>query len=171
MTDNLKAAEFNCNLTEHRDKLIRHLTSMTAYKGDVEDIIQRATLTMWNKYDTFKQGTSFYNWACQIVKFELYNFARKHRRGLVTFDEQVYETAVENLTNPEVSNHEALLALEKVVLELPKDLAKLLQAVYSEGHSIKTVAERDGKCPTTYYNKLSLLRKKLMLAINKQPND
>lgn len=61
--------------------------------------------------------------------------------------------------------------VETVLHSLPKDMVELLKAVHIDNIDIRVLAAKDGKSPRTYYNKLSLLRKKLMLALNEQPND
>ena len=43
-------------------------------KNDVDDILQRATITMWRKYASFQPGTSFVHWAIKIAKYESSNF-------------------------------------------------------------------------------------------------
>jgi len=134
----------------------------------MEDVVQKAALTMWNKYDTFKPDTDFFNWASTIAKFELFNHLRKTKRILqanATLLASIPEEVYHPVHAPPNPHEDKLRMLEKIVLDLPADLAQIIHDVYTKGEDIKDVAAKRGRSPRTYYNKLSLLRKSLLAAL------
>jgi len=161
-TDSQRLHEFNHNLQTHRNNLVTCIAALTTYKHDAEDVMQRAAVTMWRKYDTFKAGTDFFKWAIQISRYELCNFSRVlKRRDRLSYGE-TYELAVKRTMQPEEPYNEIYERIENVLLTLPKDMVDLLLAVYVDGHDVKTIAASHGKAPRTYYNKLTQLRKKII---------
>ena len=165
-----KAQEFSDNLQLHRPGIAKYIGNIVFNKNDVDDILQRAAIIMWRKYSSFQPGTSFMAWAIKIAKYESFNFTRKIRRCPIMYgaDNEVY---IEKAMHPDDPYSHGLVDLETILHSLPKDMVELLKAVHVDNIDIRVLAARDGKSPRTYYNKLSLLRKKLMLALTEQHND
>lgn len=155
--------EFEENLKDNRNAILRFLISKGRSFADAEDILQKASMTMWRRYDTFEHGSSFMNWACTVVHFESNNFFRSMMRCPVSFDSEVAQDLGSRLTVESKVNEDPRKAkLELALKKLPNKSRELLYSVYVEGEEIKTLAERDGKAPRTYYNKLNLIKKSLL---------
>ena len=83
--------EFEKHINDNRLKLLSFLYSKVLVKDDAEDILQRACLTMWKKYDTFDKSTEFIHWAFVVADFEFKNYRRKQMRCPVIFNDEVFD--------------------------------------------------------------------------------
>ena len=41
---------------------------------DAEDVLQEANLVLWRKFDQYQEGTNFFAWACQIIRYEVLKY-------------------------------------------------------------------------------------------------
>lgn len=162
-----RLAEFEENIRTNRVMLVRIINSNIRTSADAEDIFQRASLTMWRKYDNFDSKTAFIAWASTIVKFEACNFRRSYNRCPVSFDSEVYDVVSLLQKTESTIDDERYEKLQLALNCLDKDTKKLLVSVYLNGEEIKTIAEKTGKSPRTLYNKINLAKKKLVEMINK----
>src|SRR5262249_12472501 len=81
--------DFVQQLTLAHPKLLAYLRSLVGNRHDAEDILQRASVRMWQLYHTFEAGTNFGGWAGTIAYNEARNFIRTSGRGRVNFDDDL----------------------------------------------------------------------------------
>lgn len=153
--DRLK--EFEENFKTNRKSLINFLYSKVN-KTDAEDVLQRASLIMWKKYDTFDSTTNFLSWAFTIVGYEASNYRRSFNRCPVTFDSEAFDVASMKLIEYKDDN-EVYEKFQIILNDLDEESKNLLIQVYVNGEEIRDVAKKAKKSPQTYYNKLNILKK------------
>ncbi|MEY2600176.1 MAG: hypothetical protein RLZZ142_2435 [Verrucomicrobiota bacterium] len=148
-------------LNASHGRLLRFLISIVPRRPDAEDILQRASVTMWRRFDQFELGTDFVAWATTIALYEAKNFQRILGRSRVVFDEELMETlAVARVQD--LQHHDTRLdALEECVQKLDPSSRELVDAVYSRGEDVKGLAQREGRAPQTFYNRLNFIRRVL----------
>jgi RNA polymerase sigma-70 factor (ECF subfamily) len=154
--------EFEENLENNRRSILNFIISKGRSYADAEDILQKASLTMWRRYDTFEHGSGFMSWACTIAQFECNNYYRRMIKCPVSFDSDIVNDLANNLTQYKEKEDPRKAKLELALKKLPKKSRSLLYSVYVEGEEIKTLAKKHGKSPRTYYNTLNLIRKSLL---------
>ena len=71
-----KKEEFVRHLNAAHGKLLRFVISLVARRQDAEDILQRASVTMWRRFSDFTPGTDFVAWATTVAAHETRNFRR-----------------------------------------------------------------------------------------------
>lgn len=81
--------EFVSELTGHQEVLHSFLISLLPGVADVDDILQRANLVLWEKRVPFASGTSFKSWALSVAYWEARAWMSERKRGdwLVVDDE------------------------------------------------------------------------------------
>ncbi|MFM7292585.1 MAG: sigma factor, partial [Planctomycetia bacterium] len=112
-------------LTAAHDRLLGYLLSLLGRRHDAEDVLQKASLTMWRKFDAFEPGTDFLAWATTICFYEARNFQRLAARSPHCFEESLLAL---------------LAALEQCLEELPGKDRELLDSVYVHGVPIAELA-------------------------------
>jgi len=154
---------FTTLLNSHRPRLLAFVMSLLGKRQDAEDVLQRASLTMWKRFPEFDTGTDFGAWSTTVVLNEVKNFRRTSSRSKVLFDETLVDLLAEtHSSNPSHLCEEVVFdSLEQCIQKLDPAHQSLLRAVYSEGFSITELAVRDGKPVQTYYNRLSTIRQML----------
>ncbi len=57
-----------------------------------EEIMQESLMTMWDKFDSFQQGTNFSAWAKQIVKYKVIQYlSNKNNKSIIYLTAEMIE--------------------------------------------------------------------------------
>ena len=51
----------------HHDRLFAYLFSLLPHRPDAEDVFQRTSLILWQKFDQWTPGSDFLAWACGLA--------------------------------------------------------------------------------------------------------
>lgn len=148
-------------MTRHQRQIFGYIYTLVPNRADAEDILQETSLVICEKFDTFKEGSDFVAWACQIAWWNVRRARQKFARSRVVFDDEVLEavattatTMVEELDD----RHEALAhCLGKLH---PRD-RDLLLTRYEPGGGVEVAAQRSGRSMDAAYKALNRLRKLL----------
>jgi len=156
-----RQAEFVALLTGSHGRLLGYLMSLLGRRHDAEDVLQKASLTMWQKFDTFTLGTDFLAWASTICFYEAKNFQRLSARSPLCFDDRLLAVLATERLADLGRREERLAALDRCLEKLPQKDRVLLQAAYIDRQGIGSLGEQLGRAPQTLYNRLNILRRSL----------
>jgi RNA polymerase sigma-70 factor, ECF subfamily len=146
----------------HHDRLFAYLFSLLPHRPDAEDVFQRTSLILWQKFDQWDPSSDFLAWACGVAFYEVRNFIRVASRDRLRFGETLLETLSKERTAALKQRDERVAALQECLRKLDPDERELLQRAYIDDESIRELAARDGRAAQTLYNRLNLLRKRLL---------
>jgi len=141
--------------------LLRYVMTLVANRHDAEDVLQRVSLVMWRRFDTFEAGTDFSAWATTIAFYEARNFQRVTGRSRLEFDDELMNTLATERVEHVAHWCQRSEALEQCILKLDSYSRNLVHAIYSEGKQAVEVAGDQGRAPKTIYNKLNFIRRAL----------
>jgi RNA polymerase sigma-70 factor, ECF subfamily len=156
-----RQAEFVALLTGSHSRLLGYLMSLLGRRHDAEDVLQKASVTMWQKFDTFTLGTDFLAWASTVCFYEAKNFQRLSARAPLCFDDRLLAVLATERLADLGHREERLAALDRCLEKLPEKDRRLLQAAYIDQQGIARLAEQLGRAPQTLYNRLNILRRSL----------
>lgn len=157
-----RLAEFEKNIRNNRTAIVSFIKNNIRASVDAEDIFQKASLTMWKKYETFDNETSFFSWAATIARFQSNNHRRSSERCPVSFDSEVYDVVSIKYQTEYKEEDERYDNLQIALDSLDEDIKDLFMKVYVNGEQIKDIAEKSGLPVQTLYNKLNITKKKLV---------
>jgi RNA polymerase sigma-70 factor (ECF subfamily) len=153
--------EFVMLLTASHEKLLGYLMSLLGRWHDAQDVLQRASLLMWQKFAAFETGSDFVAWASTICFYEAKNFQRLSARSPFLFDDELLDKlAKERLEDLEWQD-QRMEALEQCLQQLAEPERQMLRAAYIEHGGIVALAKQMNRAPRTLYNKLNHLRRML----------
>lgn len=156
-----RQAEFVALLTGSHGRLMGYLMSLLGRRHDAEDVLQKASLTMWQKFDTFTLGTDFLAWAATICFYEAKNFQRLSARSPLSFDDRLLAVLARERLTDLGHREERLAALDRCLEKLPEKDRLLLHSAYIDQQAIVGLARQVGRSPQTLYNRLNSLRRSL----------
>lgn len=165
-----RQAEFVQLLNAAHRRLLAYLVSLLGSVQDAEDVLQRASVTMWKKFEIFESGTNFSAWASTIAFYEARNFQRLNSRSRLVFSDDLLETLAEQRLQDVGNVDSRHNALNECLQELDEPARALLEAAYVEEGSVVQLAEQLGRAPQTLYNKLNLLRRLLFNCVEQRLN-
>jgi len=153
--------EFVALLTASHDRLLGYLLSLLGRWHDAQDVLQRASLLMWQKFGTFEPGTDFLAWASTICFYEAKTFQRTASRATRHFDTHLLELLAAERLDDTRQQEQRVKALELCLENVRGDDRQLLRVSCADHGDIAALAERTGRPRSTLYNKLSHLRRLL----------
>jgi RNA polymerase sigma-70 factor (ECF subfamily) len=146
----------------HHDRLFTYLFSLLPHRPDAEDVFQRTSLILWQKFDQWDPSSDFLSWACGVAFYEVRNFVRVASRDRLRFGEALLETLSKDRTATLKQRDDRVAALQECLKKLDQGERELLQRAYIDEESIRELAARDGRAAQTLYNRLNLLRRRLL---------
>ncbi len=161
-------AKFVKDLTDCQHWLRAFVRTLVWDADDADDVLQRTNLVLWEKADTFREGTSFTAWACQVARFEVMAFRKEHAR-----DRHQFSSELVGVLAQDASEHVAIAEdlrdyLASCLEEKSPEQRKLLHARYANNESVQIIAEREGRTPAAVSTAIYRLRQSLMKCIRRR---
>ncbi len=153
--------EFICLYSQHRGQVFAFIHSLLSNRADAEDVLQKASLIMWRKFEQYDRTKAFLPWANGLARFEVLNFLRSSPGRKLQFD---YELVSRLATLREAESADStgrLEALSKCSESLKTDERELLEWVYKRDRRVLDFAIATGYAPQTVYNRLAAIKRKL----------
>jgi RNA polymerase sigma-70 factor (ECF subfamily) len=163
--------EFVGLLTASHDKLLGYLLALLGRWHDAQDVLQRASVLMWRKFDTFERGTDFTAWASTFCFYEAKYFQRTASRSAAHFDEELIALLAAERADDLLRYEGRRAALEACLATLREEDRRLLETSCGDHGDIAVLAARMGRAPRTLYNKLALLRRLLAECVRRRTQE
>lgn len=165
MTNNLEGVsaseQFITLFNSVHGRLLGFLRTLLANQADAEDVLQRASMTIWRKFEEFDRERDFFTWASRFVFYEAKNFQRVSSRSKLHFDSELMERLAEERILDLEHRDMRLAAMDKCIEELDGSGRELICASYLDNTGLAVLADRLKKAQQTLYNKLNILRRML----------
>ena len=163
--DDTRNEKFVAHFVRHEAAIHSFILTIVPSTVDSDEILQDASMTMWRKFDQFKEGTSFRNWAFQIAKFTAMNHIRKAQRDRHLFGTKLMEMLandVEQFSDQLESRRTALVHCKSKLKPLDLDT---LNGCYSEKMNVTRYAQSVQRTPNAVYKQLNRIRRDLLRCI------
>ena len=160
--------DFVALYVRHEPAVFSFVLGMVGRSADAEDVVQRASITMWRCFDRFKPGTNFRNWAFQVAKNEALNYLTRARRDRHVFSEKMIELLASDNTEEADKLEARRRALDSCVEKLPQHDHEIVSGCYAEGATVQSYAKQKGGTANKFYKKLNRIRGKLHQCIEAQ---
>jgi RNA polymerase sigma-70 factor (ECF subfamily) len=154
---------------KNQRRLYAYVLTLLPNRADADDVLQEASLVMWDKFDERHPPNDFAAWGCRIAYFKVLDFYKKHQRSRVCFSqtmlERVAETALEQADTLQLDRRREALAacLEKL---RPRD-RDLLSRRFADGATTQSTAAAVGRSVDAVYKALAKIRQALFDCINR----
>lgn len=161
-----KVDRFMTELMQHQRRLYQYIHALLPRHQDAEDAMQNTLLVLWEKFDQFQDGTSFYAWASRIAYLTVQNYRRSRNRLVTIFDESVFEQIA-----AETCNNFGVLELRREMMKRcveklrPTD-RELLDLRYAPDAAVKRIALQLGRPANSVCKSLGRIRQTLWKCIN-----
>ncbi|HPA17392.1 MAG TPA: sigma-70 family RNA polymerase sigma factor [Verrucomicrobiae bacterium] len=148
-------------ITRHQRRIFSYLYALVPDRHAAEDLLQETNLIICEKFASFRSGTDFVAWACQIAHWRVRNARQKFARSKVTFNQEVVDAiaaTASSMVKELDARHEAL---EHCLGRLhPRDREMMLTR-YEPGCGVAEAAQRSGRSLQAAYKALARIRKLL----------
>src|SRR5688572_12018194 len=93
---------------ENERRLYAYIVTLLANRTDADDVLQEASLVMWDKFDDANPPNDFAAWGCRIAYFKVLDFLKKQKRSRMCFSQTLLERLAETTVE-----HAAVLQLDE----------------------------------------------------------
>jgi RNA polymerase sigma-70 factor (ECF subfamily) len=162
-TESEKSKLFLRLFVAHARRLYAYILTLLPHRADADDVLQEASVVLWDKFDPLRPPDDFAAWACRIAYFKVLDFYKKSRRSRIRFSqtllERIAETAVEHAGALQLDERREALAgcLEKLG---PRD-RDLLARRFADGATTQSTAVQVGRSVEAVYKALARIRQAL----------
>jgi RNA polymerase sigma-70 factor (ECF subfamily) len=148
---------------QNERRLYGYILTLLPNRADADDVLQEASLVMWDKFDDRQPPTDFTAWGCRIAYFKVLDFRKKCQRSRVLFSqpmlERLAETAVEQAGALQLDERrEALIDCIEKLSPRERDL---LARRFAEGATPQSIAAQVGRSVDAVYKALAKIRQAL----------
>lgn len=156
---------FVSHFVRHERSIYSFLMTIVPNDVDVEEIVQDASLVMWQKFSQFEEGTNFRNWAFQIAKFTAMNHIRKIKRDRLVFTSKLVELLSKEWESNSSELESRRSTFRYCITKLPEKDQKVVAACYAENQSVKQYADSQNRTSNAVYKQLNRIRQTLLQCV------
>jgi RNA polymerase sigma-70 factor (ECF subfamily) len=157
--------EFARQFLENQGRLYGYIATLLVNRDDAEDVLQRTSLILWQKWEHFDPDRGFLPWARGVALNEVRNLLRRSERRNVHLSEPILELLAAELEEDTTEVRTAALAA--CMERLQKAQRDLLEQCYLGTAGIKAVAAALETSPAALYMKLHRIRKQLVECVSR----
>lgn len=143
------------------ERIRAYVSTLVPNRADGEDLFQKTSMVLWEKFESFDQSRSFFHWSCGVAFHLMLNHRRVKGRDRLVFNDDVLKAvaAVHLKTVAEQPSRQQ--ALNDCVRKLSDKENELIKQRYEQNGSVKEMADRTGRPAKALYCQLEIIRKNL----------
>jgi len=154
--------------SRHHRQIVGYIYGLLHNHNDADDVFQRTSLVLWQKFDKFEPETDFVAWACRIAYLQTCNFVRTAGRDRLQFSNELLEILADERTEYQQESSRRALALRDCIEQLSLRHRNLIKQAYGEEGAVGRLAENLGRAVQTVYNQLSRIRRVLFRCVERR---
>ena len=155
-------------ISQHRAAIGSYLRAILPGVRDIEDILQDVTVVIWEKRETFQEGTNFKAWAFSIARFTAMNAQGKFKRNAwLVFDEKSLDSLTRDFEEAEQLFDPRKIALSQCLSKMRGEDLNILRQRYISKVTLEEAAARIGRSAVALRVRLHKLRIQLRHCIEK----
>ncbi|HBE68750.1 MAG TPA: RNA polymerase factor sigma-70 [Planctomycetaceae bacterium] len=138
--------------------------------SSVDDVLQDASITMWESRQRLRDESGFLPWGKVIVRHKCFNAIAKMRRDRLVLDKDVLELIAREEEAEAASEDLVRIqhSLAECLGELTPERRQLVLSPYRGAGEVKSLAEQSGKTPNSLYKIIGRLRAKLSQCVEEK---
>jgi RNA polymerase sigma-70 factor, ECF subfamily len=129
--------------TPNNRVIFHFILSMIPNWNDAQDVMQETSRILWERFDTFQEGTDFVAWAVTVAKFQAMSFRKKKTRQKSTcLPDDLLELVASEYSHDKEGDR--IFALRHCLDQLPQPDREHVSLRFQEECAPKLVAQRLG---------------------------
>jgi RNA polymerase sigma-70 factor (ECF subfamily) len=156
--------EFLSLFSRHSRRIYGFIRILVIDANDANDVYQNTAMCLWQKFDNFSPGTSFFAWACQVAQREVLKFRHQKSRHR-HFPEELVDLLAANFRSriDELDRREESLA--ECMKQLRAEDQVLLEQRYVHDRKPMEMAAAQSCSVHSIYRALSKIHDQLLRCI------
>lgn len=159
-------AEFVRLFSQHASQLFGFVLVLTGNRADADDVFQNSSVVLWEKFETYRSGSSFLAWARRIAYLETLAARRKTAR-MQTLSEDAWQVLAEDALAVVDEAPDRQWALGECMEKLVASDRRLLEQKYFSQLSVAEIATTSSKGGSSVYRALSRIHHQLLQCVER----
>lgn len=149
---------------ENERRLYAYILTLLPNRADADDVLQDASVVMWEKFDEESPPHDFAAWGCRIAYYKVLEFFKKTRRNRVCFSQPMIDRLVETLAEhgSTLQLDERREALADCIAKLKERDRELLARRFASGATTQSTATELRRSLDAVYKSLAKIRHSLL---------
>ncbi|MEL6110907.1 MAG: sigma-70 family RNA polymerase sigma factor [Planctomycetota bacterium] len=165
-TEHSKEAEFMRLFVRHEPVLRAYARSLLPNWNAIDDALQEASVTMWQKLGQLEHHDGFLPWAKVILRYKCLQMIERLRRDRPLLSDEVLKLIAAEAEETTLGEFTELrTALGHCLDQFSKTHQELLLAPYRGAGRVRLLADQAGKSANSLYKLLGRLREKLTVCV------
>lgn len=140
----------------HNNQLFSYILTLVPNYSDAEDLLQETASLMWEKFDTYRPGSSFWAWARQIARYKVANYYRV-KKSFFQVDEALLEDLGDAHERMVQYLNEQKAALTGCLKKLKQEDLNLIRMKYFQNLSFAEIARQTRRSIHTLYKRVAFV--------------
>lgn len=165
----IKEADFLKLFLKYENSLRAFARSLLPCWTNVDDVLQEASVVMWEKLDQLDSEEGFFPWGKTIIRFKCMNLMQKKRSDRLVFNNDLLNLLADDAEKIDENEYAwRQRAIGGCLKKLSEENQHLVMAPYLNHGSVKVLAAKQSVSVNSLYKKLGRLRDKLLDCVNTQ---
>ncbi len=147
-------AKFLQHLLAHERAVRGYVRALVPSAADAADVMQEATVTLWEKFGEFEEGTDFRAWAFRVAYWKVRQARQKVARSKLVFDDDVVAAVADTAEAMAEGGDARHRALATCLKKLSARDRSMVLARYEEDGGIARAAQVTGRSTQAVYRAL-----------------
>lgn len=149
-------------LTQAQPVLRRYILAAVLNHGAMEEILQETNIALWRKADEFDGDQPFLPWALHFAKLQILAYRKRAAGGrFVPLEDDVLDALATDGASHLLAEDARLTHIGACLDKLPKRDIALLAQRYTDGLSLKAIAERENRSEGSLQQLFFRIRRRL----------
>jgi RNA polymerase sigma-70 factor, ECF subfamily len=136
--------------------------------ADAEDVLQRTSLILWQKFDQFQPSADFARWACGVAHRQTLKYLNQQGRRRQVLSEAVLEKVAQTRIARDDLLKDRCFAIDDCVAQLPASDREIIEHYYYEDNKTAADVGRElGRPTNTILKALIRIRKSLQRCVER----
>lgn len=159
---------FLSQFTRIQSEVLAYVRALVHDRAAADDVFQSTSLTMWRRFDAFREGEPFLPWALGIARHEVLHYWRTRRRDRLVFGEAALARLADMAAAIAAEADPRQRALEACVKKLPDRQRQLVALFYGQRLPADQIAASWGLTVHAVYKALKVMRRGLLECVEKR---
>lgn len=161
------ASQFVALYSANSRRIYTYILTLIPSRTDAGEVFQEVSMTLWEQFQKFEQGTNFGAWACRVAYYKVLQSLDKRKKTPAAFSDVMFREETLEAIDFEVTTLGGSLdseyeVLAKCLAKLNQSDSELIKLRYQEAGAPRQLAERLGLPVKAVYRSLERIRRVLL---------
>ena len=167
MAKSERTEEFTRLLAKHQQRIYSYIYTIMPNWADADEVYQETCVILWRKFEEYRPGSNFFQWAARIAYFKVLSFRKQKKRSRLIGSGTFVESVAEEMNARADLLVEREHALAGCIAKLREKDRDLINRRYAPDGSVKAAAEQLGRPIKSIYAALGRIRRALLECVER----